>query len=415
MKCEMINLEATFGLELESLRVTEDGFLSTDSLLFNDSHISKDFAESQMEFVTDIYDSIPLLYNALAQIYHKADSVLKNTGNKNREYIWPFSVPPCIKPGDDIKIAEFGGADKSREEYRQILAEKYDKKKMLYCGIHFNFSFSDECLRKGFEESNFADFKEYKNGRYVKLAAKTAEYTWLPVLLMGASPVFDISFISDTEYGATMFDNESSRRCGRNGYWNKFEPVLNYSNFNAYIKSIRSMVERGLLCSESELYYPVRLKCHDIYTLDKLYENGTDYIEFRMLDINPLFPYGISKDDLMFLHMFFVYLDTHSETTRGFNKNKQYAAYDKILLAARYKNQKLISSAKEMLYDMKLFFEGVVSDEYMQALCYQIEKLEDENKMYSRIIKEQYGDNLIEKGMDTAKKYSDIIEQNVFI
>lgn len=411
MKCEKINLKATFGIELESLRVTKDGFLSVESYSFNDARISKDFAECQMEFITGIYDTIPLVCEELARIYKKADYVMRHNG-KEREYIWPFSVPPYIRPDYDIEIAKFGKEDKYREEYRKLLTKKYDKKTMLYCGIHFNFSFAEECIKDGYRKSGFTDYKEYKNEKYTRLAAKAVEYAWIPVVLMGASPVFDISFTDDNEYGKTMFENEATRRCGKNGYWNNFEPVIDYSDFESYTSSIGNMVDAGLLYSESELYYPVRLKCHGKYNLDNLYRNGTDYIEFRLLDINPLFPYGVCEDDLMFLHMFFVFLDMAYDADDVFMPHRQKEALDKIKHAAEYDNSAYVIPAKEFLYTMKRYFEGVIDERYMRALNYQIDKLEDEDKMYSHIIKKKYGGNFVAEGIETAKKYSEIIEQN---
>ncbi len=411
MKCRKINMEADFGLELESLRVTKDGFLSEKNCSFDDARISKDFAESQMEFITGIYGSIPDLYRELALIYKKADAVIRDMPDGKREYIWPFSVPPYIKPGYDIEIAKFKEADKHREEYRKLLAEKYDKKKMLYCGIHFNFSFSGRCLETGYKESDFSDYGAYRNDRYLKLAAKAARYAWVPVLLMGASPVFDISFTDGSKYGITVFEGDAARRCGRNGYWNNFEPVLDYSDFESYIESIRDMIKKGLLCSETELYYPVRLKCHGSYTLDNLHKNGADYLEFRLLDINPLSPYGVIEDDLIFLHMFFVYLDALDDLD-GLNAVKQRDLISKIFLAAGYDNKELWDDCAGLLYNMKMYFDGVATDRYMKALDHQIAKIENEDNMYSRIIKRIYGKDFVAEGMKTAKKYSEIIEQN---
>ena len=171
------------------------------------------------------------------------------------------------------------------------------------------------------------------------------------------------------------------------------------------------MINRGLLYSETELYYPVRLKCHESYTLDNLHKNGTDYVEFRLLDINPLSPYGVIEDDLIFLHMFFVYLDS-SDDFYDFNAYEQHNSLTRIFLAAEYDNKELRDEAKVLLYDMKIYFEGVASDRYMKALDYQIAKLENEDNLYSRIIRRIYGRDFVAKGMETAKKYSDIIEQN---
>lgn len=412
MKCDKDRLDADFGLELECLRITEDGFLSERKYSFDDERISKDFAESQMEFITDIYGSIHRLYRELVSIYKKADAIIGKPHEGKREYIWPFSVPPYVKPGAEIEIAQFGGADNHREVYRRFLADKYGRKKMLYCGIHFNFSFSERGILQMYEKSGSKDFRVFKSEKYLGLAAKIAQYAWMPVLLMGASPVFDISFTSDTQYGTTVFENEAARRCGINGYWNDFEPVFDYSDFEAYIASIRKMIDKGLLYSESELYYPVRLKCHNDYTLDNLHKNGADYVEYRLIDINPLCPYGVKEEDLIFLHMFFVYLDSRDDIC-DMSGDKQKECRKKIYAAAMYDNEPLWAEAKALLYEMKQYFSGVVSDRYMQALDSQIEKMENEDKMYARIIRKKYGEGYVPKGVETAKKYSDIYEDNI--
>ena len=135
MKCDEINLKGTFGIELESIRVAEDGHISKKEHPFNDAHISKDFAECQMELITDTFGSIYEVYSELKRMYRKVEGVLSES-DVTREYIWPFSVPPVLVPGESINIAKFEKKDYYREHYRKLLAEKYDKKKMLYCGIH---------------------------------------------------------------------------------------------------------------------------------------------------------------------------------------------------------------------------------------------------------------------------------------
>ncbi len=371
MKCNEINLKGTFGIELESIRVTEDGHISKKEHPFNDAHISKDFAECQMELITDTFGSIYEAYSELKIMYHKVESILSQPDSE-REYIWPFSVPPVLMPGENINIAKFKKKDYYREHYRKLLAEKYDKKKMLYCGIHYNYSFA--------EEYNIQN----KNERYLNLAAKVAEYAWIPVYLMGASPLYDISLTSSDEYGVTVSGKEASIRCGKHGYWNHFTPIIDYTSFDGYINSIDNMVKEGLLYSESELYYPVRLKCRGQYSLDNLRINGAEYIEFRLLDINPLTPYGVFEEDLIFLHMFFVYLD--SVDNRNFDENAQKKALDKVKLAAQYDNAELVSEVREVLESMKEYFSEIADVRYMDALNYQYAKIDDERKMYSRII-----------------------------
>ena len=70
---------------------------------------------------------------------------------ENDELLWPFSNPPIIKDEDDIEIARYSGEKQSSYDYRVYLAEKYGRYKMTYSGIHYNYSFSDDILKRGAE------------------------------------------------------------------------------------------------------------------------------------------------------------------------------------------------------------------------------------------------------------------------
>ncbi len=398
MKIYNINHYKTFGIELESLRVTNDARISQKEHPFDNAHISKDYAECQMELITDTCESIDEVYQALKSIYREVESVLSTDG-ETREYIWPFSVPPVLLPNDEIGIARFERKDKYREDYRKLLSEKYDVRKMLYCGIHYNYSL---------DNNNIPDTNE----RYLKLAARIAEYAWLPVLLMGASPICDISLVSSDRYGLTISDEEASIRCGKNGYWNHFTPIIDYTSFDGYISSIDNMVNKGLLYSESELYYPVRLKCKGHYNLDNLKKNGAEYIEFRLLDINPLTPYGVFREDLIFLDMLFEYLD--SLDYAEFDEEAQKEALDMIRLAAQYDNGQLLDKAYDVLNEIKKYYTCKADSDYIHALKHQFSKIEDEDNMYSRIIvrqcNEEYAGDMKAYGMALMKKNSYAIE-----
>lgn len=66
------------------------------------------------------------------------------------------------------------------------------------------------------------------------------------------------------------------------------------------MKSVDNYIKKGALFSTGELYLPVRLKPDAGRTL----EDGINHIELRMFDLNPLYPMGISADDLNFTHFF---------------------------------------------------------------------------------------------------------------
>ena len=88
-------LEGKFGLEKESLRVNEEGFLShTPHPFSDDSHMERDFCENQTELITDACDSVDAAWAQLVVLHEKAVKTLQmlDTG---KELLWPFSNPPC--------------------------------------------------------------------------------------------------------------------------------------------------------------------------------------------------------------------------------------------------------------------------------------------------------------------------------
>ena len=156
-------LDGKFGLEKESLRVTPEGFLSHTLHPFPDNpNMERDFCENQTELITDVHDSVEAAWKQMKDLHEKAVRILLKQ-KAGPEYLWPFSNPPYVRGEDDIPIAVYQGKLKRKEEYRKYLAAKYGKKKMLFSGIHFNFSFSDEFLREGYKSSGVGSFQEYKN------------------------------------------------------------------------------------------------------------------------------------------------------------------------------------------------------------------------------------------------------------
>ena len=66
-------LEGKFGLEKESLRVTEEGFLThTPHPFSDDSHMERDFCENQTELITDACDSVDAAWEQLERLQKKA-------------------------------------------------------------------------------------------------------------------------------------------------------------------------------------------------------------------------------------------------------------------------------------------------------------------------------------------------------
>ena len=152
-------LEGHFGLEKESLRVTPQGYLAhTRHPFMNDPNMERDFCENQTELITNVTDSVEEVWEQLAGLQKKAVKTLLRL-KSGKEFLWPFSNPPYVLGERDIPIASYQGELRGKELYREYLAGKYGKKKMLFSGIHFNFSFSEKILEEGYRQSNFSSLR----------------------------------------------------------------------------------------------------------------------------------------------------------------------------------------------------------------------------------------------------------------
>lgn len=383
--------QAEFGMERESLRVNSDGALAQTPHPF-ESHknIDRDFCENQVEIISDVFADPEQLNIQLTELQKIINTRLRENG----EFLWPFSNPPRISGEDEIPVAEYKGSLQSKSVYRHYLAQKYGKVKMLFSGIHLNFSFTEQFLKTAFEHSKGNDHIRFKNDIYLRLASRLTEYAWLVVYLTAASPVSDGT-------GGTDSNVYSSIRCSDKGYWNHFVPLLDYSDLNSYIGSIQKYIDNGNLRSVSELYYPVRLKPRGANSLEALADNGINHLELRVIDVNPLSPTGIFTEDIRFIHLLMIYLASLPET--DFDDNAQLRAIKDIKSAALFRNAEIRKRAEKTLDDIRLFILRSFP-EYSSIIEYQLEKTKP-GKSYAEIISERFSGAYMEKGLKLAKEY----------
>ena len=383
--------EAEFGIERESLRVTSDGALAQTKHPFGEHrNIDRDFCENQVEIIGDVFNTPEELIGQLLELENEIDAELV----KNNEYLWPFSNPPRFGSEDEIPVADFRGSLRSKSLYRYYLAEKYGKKKMLFSGIHLNFSFSNGLLHTAFEQSGEKIFTAFKNDLYLRLSKRLTQYAWLVVFLTAASPVADNSL-------GIKSDLYSSIRCSEHGYWNTFTPILDYTSLKNYIVSIARYIESGKLKAASELYYPVRVKPRGANSLEALLQNGINHIELRVLDVNPLTRAGIFAEDIRFIHVLMLYLSSLPDF--DFDKDTQTAAIADIKKAAVFGSAEYKLRAKEELEKIKTFTERYLP-EYISVVERQLEKLSDGGS-YPEIISREFGGDYMNKGLALARKY----------
>ena len=134
----MHRMDGMIGLELETHRIDRDGRLAATPHPFSGNKcIDRDFSEDQIEINTLPEIDEEQVMKSLDDKIRHVQKTLKERG----ELLWPFSNPPYVESENDIKIAQYYGEEAGYTEYREHLARRYGKYKMLYSGIHFNYSF----------------------------------------------------------------------------------------------------------------------------------------------------------------------------------------------------------------------------------------------------------------------------------
>ena len=410
-KIRELLLRGNFGLEKESLRIDEEGFLSHTPHPFRDDHIVRDFCENQTEINTAVEKSAAEAVAALVKYDHQIQKTLKRL--PKREYLWPFSNPPYIRNEEDIPVARFLGAQADKTEYREYLSDRYGRYKMAFSGIHVNYSFDETLLREDFALSGEQDFTEYRNQLYVVLAEKAAAYGWLLVAVTAASPLLDSSFVEKGKFDTDTFNGLASTRCSELGYWNYFVPIFDYSNIRAYADSIQRYVDDGLLRFPTELYYPVRLKPRGVNNLNTLREHGVDHIELRMFDLNPLVPSGIEERDLTFAQLFLVWLA--STPREPLSTKAQVQAVQNFKNAAHYdlKTVKIVppngevcsvtDAALHVLDRMAEFYQDF-PDSVQEVLSFERDKFIDGDNRYAWKIRREFDGGFVKKGLLLAQQ-----------
>lgn len=387
--------DGLFGLERETLRVTSDGKLAKTPHPFSDNaYLDRDFCENQLELITPPCESIDALMDTL----YRLDGEVREELLKNGEYLWLNSNPPHINSENDIYIAQYSGTQSFKHDYRVNLERRYGKRIMLYSGIHFNFSFSEQFIKSIYYKTQ--SYWEFKNSLYFRLSKQISRYSWLLVLLTGASPVYDLSLDGDGLSGSG-FDGYSSRRSGDKGYWNRFVPILDYTDLAAYISSVNSYINKGMLFSASELYLPMRLKAAANSDLRSLITDGVNHIELRMFDVNPLSGAGIIKEDLEFTHYFLIYLAqlpdfvyTPDLQKTAIKNHKAAAGYD--LSAILINGYPAYDAANGLLDDMTEYFKDF--PKVLKIIDLQKQKIAKNNrycvKVYSLLHNDFQGEML---------------------
>ncbi len=332
------------GIEREALRVTQEGHLATTPhpVFFGGKlthpKVTTDFSESQLELITPVHQSPA---DALAELEEVHRYIYSGLGD---EKLWSSSMPCLLKADDEIPLAYYGESNLGRlkKTYRSGLGYRYGRGMQTICAVHYNFSFPDsfmDWLRTA-EQSTETTVK-FRNRRYFDLMRNFRRYSWLLTYLFGASPAVCNSFLKGKQHSLLPFDeataflpNATSLRSGNLGYQSNTQAEnmnICYNGLENYVSTLANaiasehapykdiglvvnreyrQVNTNILQSEAEFYSSIRAKRvpdKGANFLACLLEQGVQYIEVRLLDVNPYLPLGIDEQQIKFLDSFLLF------------------------------------------------------------------------------------------------------------
>lgn len=331
------------GVEKEGLRVTLDNSISqyqhpasVGSTLTHPT-ITTDYSEALLEFITPKQNGIESTVDYLRDLHSFTLNHLPD------EVIWPGSMP-CILNGDEsIPIADYGSSNigQLKHVYRQGLGVRYGRTMQSIAGIHYNLSLPDEfwsAYQEHFDKST--NLQDFKSEVYFSQIRNFRRYAWLLHYLFGASPVLDKSFFNGQEHSLERFSNNTfglrygtSLRMSDLGYQNSAQEDLNisYNSLADYTSTLAHAVKQpytkyqeigmksgdqyiqlnaNILQLENEYYSdirPKRVTQSGEKPIQALNKRGVEYVEVRILDINPFLAEGISAEQIRFLDAFMVH------------------------------------------------------------------------------------------------------------
>jgi glutamate--cysteine ligase len=208
--------------------------------------------------------------------------------------------------------------------YRMGLSHRYGRRMQTISGIHYNFSLPGA----------------RSNDDYFALIRNFRRHGWLLLYLFGASPAVCSTFVAGRPHELQRLSDDTlylpyatSLRMGRLGYVSDAQSSLavSYNDLKSYGASLEEAMTKpypayeaigvrhgdeyrqlatSLLQMENEFYGTIRPKRvirPGERPLHALRDRGVEYVEVRLMDLDPFVPIGIAAPTLRFLDIFLLH------------------------------------------------------------------------------------------------------------
>jgi glutamate--cysteine ligase len=446
--------EVRQGIERETLRVNSDGSasekvhpVSLGSKLTHPS-ITTDYSENLLEFITGVHTTTDDVLNELDDIHAYT---AKSMGS---ELFWPSSMPGKLSGEKLIPLAYYGESNvgKLKTLYRKGLGLRYGRSMQSIAGVHYNFSLSENFwsyLHK--TENSELELTDFKNQKYFHLIRNFQRYRWLLMYLFGSSPAVDKSFLVGKKHELEASGSETfytkdgiSLRMGGLGYTSKAQEQIGicFNSLPTYIKTLENarltsykdyeniglkkdkeylQLNSNILQIDNEFYSTIRPKAvakSRESALMALHNRGIEYIEVRLLDVNPFSNKGIDKDTINFMHLFLSWcLVSPSEKITAKECAVHEENFNTVITQGRKSEVKLIKDdqrvslvewAKDVLDQITCFSKEIQKLDSVYSVCIdtQVKKLENIDALpSSKVLSAISGSSFIKFNRELAAQF----------
>ena len=324
------------GIEKEGLRALATGSLALTphpaelGSALTHPHITTDYSESQLELITGARLGVQECLDELVEVHQ---FVLRNL-SESGELMWNSSMPCRLPIDETIPLGRYGSSHSGRSKsvYRMGLGHRYGRRMQTISGIHYNWS-----LPGVSSDEYFALIRNFRRHAFVLL------------YLYGASPALCPCFVEGRDHrlqplgdgkDALYLPHATSLRMGRLGYQSDAQASIcvSYNGLDGYADSLHDALTRpypayeklgvrnpggdynqlgtGLLQIENEFYGTIRPKRtvkSGERPLHALRERGVEYVEVRLMDIDPFEIVGIAPATMRMLDVFLLHC-LHSDS-----------------------------------------------------------------------------------------------------
>ena len=318
------------GIEKEGLRALGTGSLALTphpaelGSALTHPHITTDYSESQLELITGARLGVDECLDELTEVHQ---FVLRNL-NESGELMWNASMPCRLPTDETIPLGRYGSSHSGRSKsvYRMGLGHRYGRRMQTISGIHYNWS-----LPGVSSDEYFALIRNFRRNAFVLL------------YLYGASPALCPCFVEGREHrlqklgdgkDALYLPYATSLRMGRLGYQSDAQSSIcvSYNGLDGYADSLYGALTRpypayeqlgvknpggdynqlgtALLQIENESYGTIRPKRtvkSGERPLHALRERGVEYVEVRLMDIDPFETVGIAQSTMRMIDVFLLH------------------------------------------------------------------------------------------------------------